>query len=363
MAVYKRIWKRRNGSTAFCWYFHRTIDGERYRDAIKTARTRAQAMEAERELLSRIHQGIYSKRDTRSFGEVVNEIYIPWTKANKKSFKTDLGMLKPLMNRFTEKKLWQISSLDVEKYKSDRRRTQIHGHPVSVSTVNKELKLLSKVFKLADVKKNPCDNVAKLKGEVKRKRYLKPDEEARLVAGIRTKYPHLWSIIVLDLNTGMRRGELLNLRLDDIDFVRGTIRVFGSKTETERIIPMNKTARSLVEDLVGTARLKGWEYLFTNPATGTRYKEIKRSFSRALRDADIKDFRFHDLRHTFGTRAVDNGAPLTGVRDALGHASLETTNRYAHGTDEGKRRAVEAQHWNSENLGHIAVTQQEKQAG
>jgi len=83
-----------------------------------------------------------------------------------------------------------------------------------------------------------------------------------------------------------------------------------------------------------------------------RYVDVKRAYTGALRDAGIKDFRFHDVRHTFGTRAVDEGAPLTGVRGALGHASLATTNRYAHGTEEGKRRAVEAQERAIRIVGH-----------
>ncbi|HSE96869.1 MAG TPA: tyrosine-type recombinase/integrase, partial [Blastocatellia bacterium] len=52
-----------------------------------------------------------------------------------------------------------------------------------------------------------------------------------------------------------------------------------------------------------------------------------------VKDAGIKNFRFHDLRHTFGTRAADSGAPLTAILDTLGHASIETTNRYAHATE------------------------------
>ena len=62
--------------------------------------------------------------------------------------------------------------------------------------------------------------------------------------------------------------------------------------------------------------------------------------------------------YVLGTRAADSGAPLTAIRDTLGHASIETTNRYAHATEEGKRRIVEAQeNVNSGSLGHIAVTQ------
>jgi integrase len=83
------------------------------------------------------------------------------------------------------------------------------------------------------------------------------------------------------------------------------------------MVPMNITARTLLLELAEKARQAGWQYIFTNPNTSKRYVDVKRAFTSVLRDAGIKDFHFHDLRHTFGTRAVDDGAPLTGVRDAL----------------------------------------------
>jgi integrase len=140
------------------------------------------------------------------------------------------------------------------------------------------------------------------------------------------------------------------------------IHVRESKTDKDRQVPMNDTARALLLELSGQARDAGWQYVFTNPNTGKQYKDVKRAFRSALRDAGIQDFRFHDVRHTFGTRAVDEGAPLTGVRDALGHASLATTNRYAHGTDEGKRRAVEAQERVIVIGSHKSVTNEKRQA-
>jgi integrase len=89
---------------------------------------------------------------------------------------------------------------------------------------------------------------------------------------------------------------------------------------------------------------------------------FKKAFRSAVKEAEIEDFRFHDLRHTFATRAIDSGAPLTGVRDGLGHASLETTNRYAHSTEAGMRRAVEAQEEFLDQASHKSVTKIKRQA-
>ena len=69
---------------------------------------------------------------------------------------------------------------------------------------------------------------------------------------------------------------------------------------------------------------------------------MKKGWAAALRDAGIAPIRFHDIRHTFGTRAVDGGAPLSVVKEMMGHADIRTTMRYVHATDEGKRTVVEA---------------------
>jgi integrase len=77
-----------------------------------------------------------------------------------------------------------------------------------------------------------------------------------------------------------------------------------------------------------------------NPDTGTRYTEVKRSFATACREAGINDFRFHDLRHTFGTRLADAGVDVVKIKELMGHASIVTTMRYIHATDQGKRGAI-----------------------
>jgi len=95
---------------------------------------------------------------------------------------------------------------------------------------------------------------------------------------------------------------------------------------------------------------KGGEFLFTNPMTGKPYTTIKTAWLTACRNAGLSNLRFHDLRHTFGTRAADAGVPLPAIRDVMGHRSIQTTERYAHATDEGKRRAVESIHEQSKKI-------------
>lgn len=105
---------------------------------------------------------------------------------------------------------------------------------------------------------------------------------------------------------------------------------------------MNCQAREILRTLVNKARATGYDHIFTNPVTKKPYTSLKTAWKTACTKAGIKNLRIHDLRHTFGTRAADAGVPLPAIRDVKGHGSIRMTARYAHATDEGKRRVVDA---------------------
>jgi integrase len=172
---------------------------------------------------------------------------------------------------------------------------------------------------------NPRAEVKLLTGENPRNRYLRSEGREKLFKAI-GKRQYLLDVVELDLNTGLRKGELLSLKPQALDFYRELIHVSNTKSGRDRYVPMNATAKAILQRRVEEAQAKGYEYIFTNPRTGTRYKDVKRGFCEALDEAGIEDFRFHDLRHTFGSIAVEGGAPLTALRDTPGHTSLETTN-------------------------------------
>jgi integrase len=117
------------------------------------------------------------------------------------------------------------------------------------------------------------------------------------------------------------------------------IKATHTKGHRDRFIPMNKRAR---EELLELRQSSDNEYLFPGRKKGSSLGDIKKAFNAACREANIEGFRFHDLRHTFGTRAASAGVALTAVASVMGHADIHTTMRYADATDEGRRRAVEA---------------------
>lgn len=154
------------------------------------------------------------------------------------------------------------------------------------------------------------------------------------------KNPYLDKIILLHLNSGLRKTELLKLRPEDCDFEAGLIRVRETKNDEPRQVAMNTSARLILIALAANA--DGKEYLFTISRTGTRYKDVKKAYKRLLKDAGIDDLWFHDIRHSFATAAGnDPSVSLPALSETLGHRSIKTTMIYTHATDEGKRRVVD----------------------
>jgi integrase len=151
---------------------------------------------------------------------------------------------------------------------------------------------------------------------------------------------HLKPLVILSLNTGMRRGELFALTWDSVDLAAGRITVHGStaKSGTTRHIPLNAEA---------LATLRGWRDQ-TGAATGLIFParsgealtHVRRAWESVLRAAGITRFRWHDQRHTFASKLVMAGVDLNTVRELLGHSDYAMTQRYAHLAPEHKAAAV-----------------------
>lgn len=388
MAVYKRTWKRRDGFEAFCWYFHKTIDGvPRQRIAIPTARTKKEAEAAERQILAEMHEGTYGKPKGKiKVEEFITKHFLPWSRDHKRSWMNDESRVKPIVEYFGKKMLCEVTSDMVLEFRIWLQEVPTrHDKRRSPAAVNRVLQLLSRVFSLSiELKKwhkNPCskaemgDQRLLLKGERRRRRWLKPRERELLDQALEAyrqsddgrKNPHLEKIILLDLHSGLRKTELLKLRPDDCDFEAGITHVRDSKNGEPREVAMNGTARRILSEQVEIARRNGWTYLFTNPRTGDRYKDVKKAFRKLLEDAGINGLWFHDIRHSFATAAGDSpDVSLPALAETLGHKSIKTTMIYTHATDEGKRRVVDAAERfarGRSHSGHMDAEEKKKQAG
>jgi integrase len=176
----------------------------------------------------------------------------------------------------------------------------------------------------------------KLLREDRRLRYLESKEQCQAL--IDSCDSHLRPIVIMALNTGLRKGNVLNLKWSNIDLKNGFILVDMTKNGERLEIPINETLRQTLQNL--PRRLDNG-YLFYGPKTDKPYPDVKRSFSSACRKAGITNFHFHDLRHTFASHLIMAGIDLTTVKELLGHKDIKMTLRYAHLAPSHKVRAVE----------------------
>ena len=338
MSVYKRN---------RVWYYRFCIRSVRYGSAVPEARTKWQAEQAEARAKDAVFSGRYGDEPSNiTLKEFIEKIFLTWAKDNKRSWKNDVSRSKPIVAHFKNKMMREITRFNVEQFKKERRSSfNGRGANRAPASVDRELQLLSRIFNLAiergEVRDNPCKGIKLLAVNNQVTRYLTPEQEEKLMAALTGRRAHLRDILTINLHTGMRRTEILTLHRSQIDFLRCSIELTKTKSGRSRSVPIHPDIKSLFQRLYDQAGQSG--YLFENPKTGKPLIDIKTAWRSALRDAGIPHIPFHCAgRHTFGTRAIDGGAPLSAVKEVMGHADIRTTMRYVHATDEGKRRAVEA---------------------
>lgn len=351
MPVYRRKWKdSKTGKIRLgSYYFKFTIDGLTYKETVKTARTKKQAEEAEREAVRAVHEGSYGVANKKQlFSAFVTEVYLPWAGQHHKNIEHDRLHANMLSAYFKGLTLKQISPLAVERFKRERAATPTkYKRARSPHTVNSELTTLSGILSLAVTKKllreNPCAQVRWLYAGDAPERRLTAEEETALLQSAEQAPPFLKPMIQLALWTGFRQGEMIALEKPAIDFRRGLIFVVNPKWKRDRRktegVPMSERARSLLLELYEAAP---GSLIFTDEQ-GRRLKRhtVDHYFRRACARAEIEALRFHDLRHEYGSRLGDADVNLKKIARLMGHSNTRQTERYVHPTDAGLLAATE----------------------
>lgn len=311
------------------WYIDFYADGRRIRKRVGSKRDAENALNA---VKADILRGEYNfKKDRRVRFEDFAKEYLEYSKINKRSWGRDESSLNRLLPFFKDMLLSKITPLHIEDYKKLRIKK------VKGSTVNRELICLQHMFTIAEKfrkfeGKNPVKEVKYFQESQYIMRVLDKEEIKQLIDA---SSGYLKSIIILALNTGMRKGEILNLRWNDIDFIEDYIYIKQSKSNVTRKIPMNSVVRNTLKSIK-----RENDFIFHSSKTGTRFTDFFRSFKTACRKVGITDLRFHDLRHTAATLMVMGGIDLVTVSQILGHSTIQMTMKYAHPTPENKRHAV-----------------------
>jgi integrase len=213
------------------------------------------------------------------------------------------------------------------------------------ATVRAYLCALSHVLTIASNEWNwldhsPMSKVRKFKLPRGRVRFLSAEERTRLLTACQDSHnPYLYTVVMMALATGARRGELLNLRWADVDLKRRLLTFQETKNGETRAVPLTGSGLTVLARH-STARRADTALVFPN-RTGTRPLGLRGAFDNAVARASIADFTFHDLRHTFASYLAMNGASLLDIAELLGHKTLAMVKRYAHLSEAHTRSVVE----------------------
>jgi len=298
-----------------------------------------------------VERGFFEPRkELRVLFEEFAEEYLAWAKANKRSYPQDARIVRYLGGTFNGKLLSEITPVMVERYKLKRSQEFRYKtrQLVKPREVNYHLAILKALFNKAirwgKATANPVKGVKFLKENNARTRYLDNKEIAALLAACTgsPRMEHLKSLVTVALNTGMRLGEILALKWTDIDYAKGLIHIRMSKSGEGRTVPMNDAVRDALRSCVSIAQVvtPGDSFVFCH-GNGKRRLSFRGAFQAALRKAGIRDFRFHDLRHTFASHLASNGVDILVLKELLGHKTLAMTMRYSHLFPDRGRKAVD----------------------
>ncbi len=307
----------------------------------------------------------------KTLGVFLDNKYGPWVEANRKTGADTLRRIQTNFSHLNSKPLDTIAKWDIDKWRSEQRK-----RGKAVTTINRDVVTLkaaiSKAVEWELIDKNPLAKVKPIKTDSRGSiRHLSTDEEislrnaldereANLRAG-RTSanewrrvrgYPplpdiaettyadHIKPMVLLSLNTGMRRGEVFSLTWEAANLKAATVTIEGStaKSAQTRHIPLNDKA---LEALKAWQAQTGVTHGLVFPgSSGKPLTHIKKSWATVLKLAGVQNFRWHDLRHTFASKLVMAGVDLNTVRELMGHGDITMTLRYAHLAPEHKAAAV-----------------------
>jgi integrase len=316
--------------------------------------------------LVELREGYYGIRKAPTIEEAVKK-FLSWSKTSCKkataandAWVADLWLSSPTLKG---SRLDRITPEDVQRFKEEmrsRKRPAPAGAgegasplPVGTRSADVALARLRRLFSLGKdwwaLKENPAARVPLFHEDSSMVRYLTDEEEEALLEKCGPRLAQLVRFAVL---TGMRKSEILSLCPREVDLKAGVARLPGTRTKAKvwRTVPLNAEAVEILKEL-GQHR----DFIPPDPPEkprplpeiphianrfGKKDWRLYISFLKAVKEAGLHDFTFHDLRHTFASRLVMAGVNLVTVQHLLGHSTVLLTQRYAHLAPGAESEAV-----------------------
>src|SRR5438132_7564199 len=317
------------------WCVGFTVEGRRVRETVGPNKKVAEKVLSLRITQVLEHRFFPPKRQLgripfNQFAEMYLERVVPLMK----SIRTERERVKRWMRQFATRPLSQITRAEIEAWRRERMSR------CKPATINRDLSRLRHMLNIAVewelLEKSPMQGMKFLRENNARTRYLSVGECHRLIDSCMA--PHIRAIVTVALHTGMRLGEILNLRWQDLDFSSGFILVRDSKNGQARQVPMDSMISTVLRSW---PRLSDQDIVFTSVMTGGRIVDVRTGFLNSCKRAELTDLHFHDLRHTFASQFVMAGVDIYILKEILGHKSITNSQRYAHLSPTYKIKAID----------------------
>jgi len=302
--------------------------------------------------------------------DFIADEYKPWALAHQKAGQATVDAMASVWGSLFDRPLTEISAFDVERIKG--KRLKAGRKP---ATVNRDLdrirSVLSRAMEWGRLSTHPLATVKRAKGaDNSRVRYLAQEEETALRSALqsrealrrvrrasgnewtdarggeaRPQWPaegftdHLAPLVLIAMNTGLRRGELFGLDWRSVNLPSRllTVTAGNAKSRKARHVPLNAEALDVLTRWREQSSRTG---LVFPGEGGGKLTNVNKSWEGVATEAELEDFRFHDLRHDFASKLVMAGVDLNTVRELLGHADIAMTLRYAHLSPDKLAEAV-----------------------
>lgn len=311
----------------------------------------------------------------KTLGGFIEHKYQPWVLAERKDANATLKRLEACFAFLNGRPLKEITAWDIQKWRAEQQKAG-----KAKTTLNRDVTalraVLSKAIEWGDLEHHPLRKLKQIKvDDDSRVRYLTTEEEKRLLTALNQREEkiragrtsgnewrkqrglpplpeipadgfadHLKPIVLLALNTGLRRGELFHLTWGKVNLMLKSVTVEGEKAKSgkTRHVPLNSTALATLNRWQKQTGSDGLVF----PGQDKDGKEqplsnIQTAWENVVLAAKLENFHFHDLRHDFASKLVMAGVDLNTVRELLGHKDMKMTLRYAHLAPEHKAAAVE----------------------
>ena len=341
---------QRNGN----WITEFYHDGTRYKKSLGMGISKTVAKEREAKYKQEVRENKHHVKAKRIRFETFTIKYLDHARINKKpsSAKRNEVSIGQLMPYFKGKLIVSIHPFQVEQYKKARR----DGGAAS-ATVNRDIaclrNMMNKAVDWSYLEVNPIAKVKLLSEDNEVMWVLSPEEEVRLLKECgkvrqRKGAKYLRDLVEFALYSGMREGEIFGLRRVNVHLRENYLLATDTKTHQDRPVPINGTMREILQRRM---EKPGSFFVFCNH-NGDKLSHLSRGFKTARKEAglirwEVKDgktvevrFRFHDLRHTFGSRLGMNGTDLKSIMEIMGHKTAKVAMRYQHPSPSHKLKAV-----------------------